>query len=75
MRNCLGEQSGGVPPLDQARAEFTRNYLRQVLDLSAGNVSRAARLAGRNRTDLYKLFSRHNIDTKTHKTRRHSESL
>ncbi|MGH8462182.1 MAG: sigma 54-interacting transcriptional regulator [Stenotrophobium sp.] len=70
VRNCLGENGGGVPPLDQARAEFTRNYLCQVLDLSAGNVSRAARLAGRNRTDLYKLFNRHNIDATSYKARR-----
>ncbi|MGH8505778.1 MAG: sigma 54-interacting transcriptional regulator [Stenotrophobium sp.] len=75
IRNCLGEQGDGVLPLDQARAEFTRNYLRQVLDLSAGNVSRAARLAGRNRTDLYKLFSRHNIDTGTYKARRYSDPV
>lgn len=70
VRSCLGGQSGAMVSYDQARTEFTRNYLSQLLDLSGGNISRAARLAGRNRTDLYKLLSRHNIDASAHKTRR-----
>jgi two-component system response regulator GlrR len=45
-------------PYDEARIQFTREYLRRLLTLTRGNVSRAARLAGRNRTDLYKLLRR-----------------
>ena len=62
VRRSLGEAGGGLPSFDEARAEFMRNYLRQVLELSGGNISRAARLAGRNRTDLYKLLHRHGIN-------------
>ena len=62
LRRCLGEQSPNLLPLDQARSDFTRSYLRSILELSRGNISRAARLAGRNRTDFYKLMSRHGID-------------
>jgi two-component system response regulator GlrR len=62
LRRSLGEQSSALQPLDQARSDFTRNYLRQLLEASGGNISRAARLAGRNRTDFYKLMSRHGID-------------
>jgi len=61
VRRSLGETGGGLPSFDEARAEFTRTYLRQVLELAGGNISRAARLAGRNRTDLYKLLHRHGI--------------
>ena len=61
VRRSLGDQPMTLPSLDQARSEFTRNYLHQLLDLAAGNISRAARLAGRNRTDFYKLMSRHGI--------------
>jgi two-component system, NtrC family, response regulator GlrR len=61
VRRSLGESGSGLPSFDEARAEFTRGYLRQVLELAAGNISRAARLAGRNRTDLYKLLHRHGI--------------
>ena len=55
------EVAGGLPSFDEARTEFMRNYLRQVLELCGGNISRAARLAGRNRTDLYKLLHRHGL--------------
>ncbi len=62
LRRCLGEEPAILQSLDEARTVFTRNYLRQLLELSAGNISRAARLAGRNRTDFYKLMSRHGLD-------------
>ncbi len=62
VRKALGEQGNTLLSFDQARAEFTRNYLRQLLELADGNISRAARLAGRNRTDFYKLLSRSGIN-------------
>jgi two-component system response regulator GlrR len=36
-----------------------RAYLDMVLQRSNGNVSAAAKLAGRNRTDFYDLMRRH----------------
>ena len=51
-----------LPSFDEARDEFTRNYLVQLLQITQGNVSQAARLAKRNRTDFYKLLSRHGIE-------------
>jgi two-component system response regulator GlrR len=33
----------------------------QLLQITEGNVSQAARLAKRNRTDFYKLLTRHDI--------------
>ena len=42
LRRSLGEQPPMRPSLDQARNEFTRNYLRQLLELANGNISRAA---------------------------------
>ena len=51
-----------MPGFDEARDEFTRRYLVQLLQISEGNVSQAARLAKRNRTDFYKLLSRHGIE-------------
>jgi len=43
----------------EARQRFERNYLTQLLKLTDGNVSDAARLAGRNRTEFYRLLQRH----------------
>ncbi|WP_427980256.1 sigma 54-interacting transcriptional regulator [Agarivorans sp.] len=45
----------------QARDEFERGYLARLLRLTQGNVSQAARLAMRNRTEFYKLLERHHL--------------
>lgn len=47
------------PPLREAREAFERAYLDMILQRSNGNVSAAAKLAGRNRTDFYDLMRRH----------------
>jgi two-component system response regulator GlrR len=54
-------QTSQLPSFDEARDEFTRNYLVQLLQVTQGNVSQAARLAKRNRTDFYKLLTKHNL--------------
>ena len=51
-----------LPPMADARQKFERAYLCEVLRRTHGNVSAAARLAGRNRTDLHDLLKRHGID-------------
>ncbi len=50
-----------LPPLDQARRAFERDYLVRVLTMTRGNVTYAARLAGRNRTEFYRLLGRHSL--------------
>jgi two-component system response regulator GlrR len=47
---------------EEARRRFEREYLSSILRLTAGNVSQAARLAKRNRTEFYRLLERHQID-------------
>jgi two-component system, NtrC family, response regulator GlrR len=55
--------SGDVlPPMREAREAFDRAYLEEALRQSGGNVSAAARLAGRARTDFHDLLRRHGID-------------
>ncbi|EMX4172884.1 two-component system response regulator GlrR, partial [Escherichia coli] len=46
----------------EARNQFELNYLRKLLQITKGNVTHAARMAGRNRTEFYKLLSRHELD-------------
>jgi two-component system response regulator GlrR len=55
------EAAAGLPPLGQARRAFEREYLVRTLTLTAGNVTHAARLAGRNRTEFYRLLERHGL--------------
>jgi len=45
----------------QAKQRFERDYLIQLLKLTDGNVSDAAKLADRNRTKFYSLLQRHNL--------------
>jgi two-component system response regulator GlrR len=45
-------------PLDERRA-FEREYLARILKITQGNVTQAARLAGLNRTEFYRLLDRH----------------
>ena len=62
VRSALGQEANELPSFSQAREEFTRNYLSQLLQVTGGNVSQAARLAKRNRTDFYKLLNRHQLN-------------
>ena len=66
---AVGAAANGLPSFDAARDEFTRNYLVQILQITGGNVSQAARLAKRNRTDFYKLLSRHQLTPDEFKAR------
>ena len=59
VQQSIGGTQGKLPSFDEARDEFTRSYLSQILQITGGNVSQAARLAKRNRTDFYKLLGRH----------------
>jgi two-component system response regulator GlrR len=61
VQQALGGAPGRLPSFDEARDEFTRGYLSQILQITGGNVSQAARLARRNRTDFYKLLGRHQL--------------
>ena len=69
VQQSLGENAGKLLSFSDARDEFTRNYLSQILQITAGNVSQAARLAKRNRTDFYKLLARHDLNPDQFKTR------
>jgi two-component system response regulator GlrR len=65
----LGEHGGKLASFSDARDEFTRNYLSQILQITMGNVSQAARLAKRNRTDFYKLLARYDLNPDQFKNR------
>ena len=69
VQQSLGEHAGKLASFTDARDEFTRNYLSQILQITMGNVSQAARLAKRNRTDFYKLLSRHDLNPDAFKSR------
>jgi len=52
----------GFKSLKEARMDFERSYLVKLVELTEGNVSQAAKLAGKYRADLYELLRKHHID-------------
>jgi two-component system response regulator GlrR len=51
-----------------AKQQFEREYLIRLLKITQGRVSEAARLAGRNRTEFYRLLSKHVLSPSMFKT-------
>ncbi|KGT92518.1 response regulator GlrR [Erwinia typographi] len=62
VEQALVGENTALPTFVEARNQFELNYLRKLLQMTRGNVTHAARLAGRNRTEFYKLLSRHELD-------------
>ncbi len=48
-------------PLKEARDAYERGYLIRLLELCEGNVTKAARLAGKYRADFYDLLKKHHL--------------
>jgi len=59
---AISQQSKQFTSLEEARRRFEHDYLVQLLKITAGNVTRASRLARRNRTEFYKLLQRHKLE-------------
>lgn len=50
-----------LKPLKDAKNEFEKSYISNILSLTGGNVTRAAKLAGKHRADLYDLLKKHDL--------------
>ena len=62
VEQALSSNRATWPNLSDARDAFEHTYLRKLLNMTDGNVTRAAFLAGRNRSDLHKLLKKHELD-------------
>jgi two-component system response regulator GlrR len=61
VARALRDKPAEIQPLAEARNAFERDYLITLLKLTRGQVSEVARLAGRNRTEVYRLLQRHGL--------------
>ncbi len=61
LHDAIKEHQRKVLPLSEARRQFEQQYLIQLLQTTDGDVSQAARIANKNRTDFSKLLNRHHI--------------
>ena len=62
VERALKEKAALLPGFQEAREQFEREYLMELLQRVNGNVSQAARLAKRNRSEFYKLLKRHHLE-------------
>lgn len=56
------EEPGGFKTIKAAREEFEEEYVRNLLRITKGNVSTAAKLAGHQRIALYNLIKKYGIN-------------
>jgi transcriptional regulator of acetoin/glycerol metabolism len=49
------------PAKDRLVAHFEKEYLSRLVSRAGGNMSKAARIAGVDRTTLYRLMERHGL--------------
>jgi two-component system response regulator GlrR len=68
VQSALSIRGTEMLALDDARKEFERDYLTQLLKITNGNVAQAAKLARRNRTDFYALLARHQLESASFKS-------
>jgi two-component system response regulator GlrR len=61
VQRALRDEFGDIPSFVEARSQFERDYLTQLLQITNGNVAQAARIAKRNRTEFYKLLHKHQL--------------
>ncbi len=61
VQRALRDESSDIPSFADARNQFERDYLTQLLQITNGNVTQAARIAKRNRTEFYKLLHKHSL--------------
>ena len=62
LQEAIKDRADDIIPFADARRQFELDYLIGLLQMTRGNVTQAARLAGRNRTEFYKLLHRHALD-------------
>jgi len=74
VQRALQGDGGAIESFDEAKRRFEREYLVRLLRLTDGNVTQAARLAKRNRTEFYRLLSRHGLEPGIFKSQQQENS-
>jgi len=66
---ALNAEVSNLKPLKDAKENFEKNYLLQLIELTQGNVAQAARLAGKYRADLYELLKKYGLKPSDFRTK------
>lgn len=68
VRRALRVENVEILELNAAKRAFEHEYIVCMMNIVSGNVSHAARLSGRNRTEFYKLLNKHGLSPALYKT-------
>ncbi len=61
VEKALQEKQSSLLSFNDAKKNFELDYLIKLLQLTNGSVTKAAKLAKRNRTEFYRLLDRHEL--------------
>jgi two-component system response regulator GlrR len=74
QEDLILHQTKGIPPshstlqpLKEARNAYEKSYLINLLEICKGNISNAAKLAGKYRADFYDLLKKHDLNIEDYK--------
>jgi two-component system response regulator GlrR len=62
ISGATSPETDDLPLLRDARDSFEKDYLVELLELNNGNVSQAAKMAGKYRADFYVLLRKHGLN-------------
>lgn len=62
VKKALQGRPGHIQTLKEVKQNCEKQYLISVLRITNGHVANAAKIAGRNRTEFYKLMNQHKLD-------------
>ena len=62
IRQTKAMEEDKPKPLKEAKNQFEKSYISNILSLTGGNVSNAAELAGKYRADFYDLLKKHRLN-------------
>ncbi len=57
-----GIKDSRIKPLKEAKDDFLKDYLVRLIELNHGNISQAAKMAGKYRADLYELLKKYKLN-------------
>ncbi len=57
----VSESYSVIKPYNQAKEEFEKDYLIKLLEVSGGNISKASRLSGKTRAEIYRLMKKYDL--------------
>ena len=56
------EQESNIISFKDAKQNFERDYIVELMEISCGNISEAAKISGKFRKDIYNLIKKYGID-------------